>query len=66
MAFLTARSKTPKKSRSKTPKNSRSKTRKKSHSKNPRVKSYIKHKQQLEQIIKNLIETAKKENKQID
>jgi len=50
MASLTARSKTPKKSRSK----------------KPRVKSYIKHKQQLEQIIKNLIETAKKENKQID
>ena len=58
MAILTARSKTPK--------NSRSKTLKKSHSKNPRVKSYIKHKQELEQIIKNLIETAKKENKQID
>ena len=82
MASLTSRSKTPKNPRSKTPKNprsktpknprsktrkqSRSKTRKQSRSKKPRAKPYIKHKQQLEQIIKKLIETAKKENKQID
>ena len=66
MASLTSHSKTPKNPHSKTPKKSRSKTRKKSRSKNPRVKPYIKHKQQLEQIIKDLIKTAKKENKQID
>ena len=66
MASLTPLSKTRKNSRSQTRKNSRSQTRKQSRSKKTRVKPDMKHKQQLKQIIKNLIKTAKKENKPID